>query len=66
MNLDEWTEDQVEALAEMGGNLEVNKKYEGCLPSTVKKPRPDSASDERSDFIRLRALSYYVCGVIFQ
>ena len=57
VNLDEWTEDQVEALAEMGGNVEVNKRYEACIPRNIKKPRPDSHSDERSNFIRLTTTS---------
>ncbi|KAL8172331.1 hypothetical protein V2J09_024135 [Rumex salicifolius] len=52
VNLDEWTEDQVEALAEMGGNVAVNKKYEACIPRNIRKPRPESHSDERSNFIR--------------
>lgn len=52
MKLDDWTEDQVDALEEMGGNIVANKKYEACIPGNVIKPRPDSAIEERSDFIR--------------
>ncbi|KAL2898327.1 putative ADP-ribosylation factor GTPase-activating protein AGD11, partial [Bienertia sinuspersici] len=52
VKLDEWTDDQVDALAEMGGNIVANKKYEACIPGNILKPRPDSAIDERSDFIR--------------
>lgn len=52
MKLDEWTDDQVDSLAEMGGNIVANKKYEACIPGNIKKPRPDSTIDERSDFIR--------------
>ncbi|KAL8154328.1 hypothetical protein V2J09_012088, partial [Rumex salicifolius] len=52
VNLDAWTEQQVEALSEMGGNTEVNKKFEACVPGNVKKPKPDSSTDERADFIR--------------
>ncbi|XP_010670464.2 probable ADP-ribosylation factor GTPase-activating protein AGD11 [Beta vulgaris subsp. vulgaris] len=52
VKLDEWTDDQVDSLAEMGGNIVANKKYEACIPGNIKKPRPDSTIDERSDFIR--------------
>ncbi|GAB2216539.1 hypothetical protein Droror1_Dr00024314 [Drosera rotundifolia] len=52
VNLDEWSEDQVNALAEMGGNLVANMKYEACIPGSVKKLKPDSSIDDRSDFIR--------------
>ncbi|KNA08085.1 hypothetical protein SOVF_165800 [Spinacia oleracea] len=52
VKLDDWTEDQVDALEEMGGNIVANKKYEACIPGNVIKPRPDSAIEERSDFIR--------------
>lgn len=52
VNLDEWTEDQVDTLADMGGNIAANKKYEACIPVHLKKPRPDSGIEERSDFIR--------------
>ncbi|GAB2287921.1 Probable ADP-ribosylation factor GTPase-activating protein agd11 [Dionaea muscipula] len=52
VNLDEWTEEQVNALAEMGGNLVANMKYEACIPGNLKKLKPDSSIDDRSDFIR--------------
>lgn len=52
MKLDEWTDEQVDALIEMGGNNAVNFKYEAYIPSDVTKPRPDSSSEERADFIR--------------
>ncbi|GAB4831747.1 hypothetical protein Ancab_005759 [Ancistrocladus abbreviatus] len=52
VNLDEWTEEQVNALAEMGGNLVANLKYETGIPGTFRKPRPDSPIDDRSKFIR--------------
>ncbi|XP_021774441.1 probable ADP-ribosylation factor GTPase-activating protein AGD11 [Chenopodium quinoa] len=52
VKLDDWTEDQVDALEEMGGNIVANKKYEACIPGNILKPKPDSAIEERSDFIR--------------
>ncbi|KAJ7949339.1 ADP-ribosylation factor GTPase-activating protein AGD12 [Quillaja saponaria] len=52
VKLDEWTDEQVDALVNLGGNTVVNKKYEACIPDNLKKPKPSSSSEERSDFIR--------------
>ncbi|KAL5708345.1 putative ADP-ribosylation factor GTPase-activating protein agd11 [Ranunculus cassubicifolius] len=53
VKLDEWTNEQVDSLADMGGNTTVNTKYEAFLSNNnVKKPKPDSSIEERSDFIR--------------
>lgn len=52
VKLDDWTNEQVDALTEMGGNTVVNKKYEAYTPDNVIKPNPNSSIDERSDFIR--------------
>ncbi|XP_027186296.1 probable ADP-ribosylation factor GTPase-activating protein AGD11 isoform X4 [Cicer arietinum] len=52
LNLDDWTDEQVDALVNLGGNTVINKKYEACLPSYIKKPKPTSSIEERSDFIR--------------
>ncbi|RDX77834.1 putative ADP-ribosylation factor GTPase-activating protein AGD11, partial [Mucuna pruriens] len=52
LKLDEWTDEQVDALAKMGGNTLLNKKYEACLPSNIKKPKPYSSIEDRSEFIR--------------
>lgn len=56
MKLDEWTDEQVDGLASMGGNITVNKKYEACMPENVKKPKPDSSIEERFYFIRYRKI----------
>lgn len=52
MNLDDWTDEQVDALVRLGGNTVINKKYEALLPSYIKKPKPHSSIEERTDFIR--------------
>ncbi|KAG2668868.1 hypothetical protein I3760_14G009200 [Carya illinoinensis] len=52
MKLDEWTDEQVEALEILGGNFEVNKKYEACIPDKLKKPKPESSIEDRVNFIR--------------
>ncbi|KAE8721577.1 putative ADP-ribosylation factor GTPase-activating protein AGD11 [Hibiscus syriacus] len=52
VKLDEWTDDQVDSLVNLGGNNVVNNKYEAFLPDSLSKPRSDSSIEERSDFIR--------------
>ncbi|KAK6163052.1 hypothetical protein DH2020_002893 [Rehmannia glutinosa] len=52
VKLDEWTDEQVDALIEMGGNNAVNLKYEAHIPDCYSKPKPDSSTEERADFIR--------------
>ncbi|KAL3622616.1 hypothetical protein CASFOL_034027 [Castilleja foliolosa] len=52
VKLDAWTDEQVDALIEMGGNDAVNLKYEAHIPENISKPKPDSSTDERADFIR--------------
>jgi stromal membrane-associated protein len=51
VNLDEWTDDAVNFLVEMGGNTRINTKYEARIPDYYKKPKPDASIEERSDFI---------------
>ncbi|KAH7536654.1 hypothetical protein FEM48_Zijuj03G0007500 [Ziziphus jujuba var. spinosa] len=52
LKLDEWTDEQIDSFVKIGGNIEANKKYEACMPANLKKPKPDSSIDERSEFIR--------------
>lgn len=52
MKLDEWSDEQVDLLVDLGGNAAANLKYEALLPDNVKKPKPDSSIEERADFIR--------------
>ncbi|KAK7271462.1 hypothetical protein RJT34_27394 [Clitoria ternatea] len=52
LKLDEWTDEQVDALVKLGGNTVINKKYEAYIPSYIKKPKSNSSIEERSDFIR--------------
>lgn len=52
MKLDEWTNEQVDALIIMGGNTTINSKYEAQLPEHYRRPKSDSSIEERSDFIR--------------
>ncbi|XP_060178545.1 probable ADP-ribosylation factor GTPase-activating protein AGD11 isoform X1 [Lycium barbarum] len=52
VKLDEWTDDQVDSMIEMGGNTAANMKYEASIPDNYRKPRPESSIEERTDFIR--------------
>ncbi|KAK4345204.1 hypothetical protein RND71_035380 [Anisodus tanguticus] len=52
VKLDEWTDDQVDSMIEMGGNTAANMKYEASIPDSYRKPRPESSIEERTDFIR--------------
>ncbi|KAL4387711.1 hypothetical protein GQ457_09G025840 [Hibiscus cannabinus] len=52
VKLDEWTNDQVDSLENLGGNDLANRKYEAFLPDSIPKPRPDSSNEERTDFIK--------------
>ncbi|XP_057453704.1 probable ADP-ribosylation factor GTPase-activating protein AGD11 isoform X1 [Lotus japonicus] len=64
LKLDEWTDEQVDALEKLGGNTSLNRKYEACLPSNMKKPKPHSSIEERSEFIRRKyeLLQFMECG----
>ncbi|KAL6514890.1 putative ADP-ribosylation factor GTPase-activating protein agd11 [Orobanche gracilis] len=63
VKLDEWTHDQVDALIEMGGNTAVNLKYEAHIPDNYIKPKPDSSTEERTDFIR-RKYEMHQAGMV--
>ncbi|KAL7259219.1 hypothetical protein ACSBR1_005170 [Camellia fascicularis] len=52
VKLDEWADEQIDALIELGGNDAANLKYEAFIPEHIRKPKPDSSIEERSDFIR--------------
>ncbi|XP_057741052.1 probable ADP-ribosylation factor GTPase-activating protein AGD11 isoform X1 [Arachis stenosperma] len=52
LKLDDWTDEQVDELVKLGGNTVINKRYEACVPSNIKKPKPHSSIEERADYIR--------------
>ncbi|XP_047310294.1 probable ADP-ribosylation factor GTPase-activating protein AGD11 isoform X2 [Impatiens glandulifera] len=52
VKLDEWTDEQVDALIEMGGNEVRNMKYEANVPDYLRKPKADALIEERFDYIR--------------
>ncbi|KAL7102597.1 hypothetical protein ACP275_08G129500 [Erythranthe tilingii] len=52
VTLDEWSDDEIEAMIEVGGNASANSIYEAYFPEGVSKPKPDAGHEERHQFIR--------------
>ncbi|KAK6917073.1 Arf GTPase activating protein [Dillenia turbinata] len=52
VTLDEWSDDEVDAMYEVGGNSSANSIYEAFIPEGCSKPGPDSGHEERAKFIR--------------
>ncbi|KAG8365666.1 hypothetical protein BUALT_Bualt18G0130100 [Buddleja alternifolia] len=52
VTLDEWSDDEIEAMIEVGGNASANSIYEAYIPEGVSKPGPDAGPEERAKFIR--------------
>ncbi|KAM7259388.1 hypothetical protein ACFE04_015129 [Oxalis oulophora] len=52
VTLDDWSDDEIDAMVEVGGNTSANSIYEAFLPEGVRKPGPDAGHEERSKFIR--------------
>lgn len=53
MTLDEWSDDEIDSMIEVGGNSSANSIYEAFIPEGFRKPGPDASHEERSKFIRL-------------
>ncbi|KAM7271686.1 hypothetical protein ACFE04_030900 [Oxalis oulophora] len=52
VTLDDWLDEEIDNMIEVGGNTSANSIYEAFLPEGVTKPGPDASHDERSRFIR--------------
>ncbi|ESW19476.1 hypothetical protein PHAVU_006G128200 [Phaseolus vulgaris] len=52
VTLDEWSEDEIDAMMEVGGNASANSIYEAYIPEGLTKPEPDAGHEQRSKFIR--------------
>ncbi|KAK8500310.1 hypothetical protein V6N12_068798 [Hibiscus sabdariffa] len=50
--LDEWTIEQIDAMAEVGGNTAANAIYEAHIPEGYAKPGPNASLEERTKFIK--------------
>lgn len=52
VTLDEWSDNEIDAMIEVGGNTSANSIYEAYIPEGVSKPGPDAGYDQRANFIR--------------
>ncbi|KAF3450302.1 hypothetical protein FNV43_RR06382 [Rhamnella rubrinervis] len=52
VTLDEWSDEEIDAMIEVGGNTSANSIYEAFIPEGIKKPGADASHEERSKFIR--------------
>ena len=59
MALDEWSDEEIDAMIEVGGNSSANAIYEAYIPEDYSKPGPDASHDERRRFIRLEFRQIY-------
>uniref|UniRef100_A0A0D6QZV4 Arf-GAP domain-containing protein n=1 Tax=Araucaria cunninghamii TaxID=56994 RepID=A0A0D6QZV4_ARACU len=54
LTLDNWADDEVDAMVDVGGNSAANAIYEAVIPEHFRKPGPEASFEERSNFIRLK------------
>uniref|UniRef100_A0A7N0T414 Uncharacterized protein n=1 Tax=Kalanchoe fedtschenkoi TaxID=63787 RepID=A0A7N0T414_KALFE len=52
VTLDEWSDEEIDSMIEVGGNSAANSIYEAYIPDGFSKPKPDSSHEERMKFIR--------------
>lgn len=52
VSLDEWSDDEIDAMIEVGGNASANSIYEAFIPQGYSKPVSDSSPEQRASFIR--------------
>ncbi|XP_073004323.1 ADP-ribosylation factor GTPase-activating protein AGD12-like isoform X1 [Typha latifolia] len=52
VTLDEWTDEEIDSMVEVGGNSYANAIYEAFLPEGYYKPNADSSHEVRAVFIR--------------
>ncbi|KAL0699194.1 hypothetical protein Bca4012_055316 [Brassica carinata] len=54
VTLDEWSDEEVDSMIEIGGNASANSIYEAFIPDGSSKPGPDASHDQRMvEFIGL-------------
>lgn len=52
VTLDAWSDGEIDAMIEVGGNASANSIYEAYIPEGISKPKPDAGQEHRSKFIR--------------
>ncbi|KAL0679488.1 hypothetical protein Bca4012_007469 [Brassica carinata] len=58
VTLDEWSDEEVDSMIEIGGNASANSIYEAFIPDGSSKPGPDASHDHRMRFISTKSSSY--------
>lgn len=56
MTLDDWSDEEVNSIIDIGGNSSANAIYEAYIPEGFSKPGPDSSHEDRMSFIRLNVI----------
>lgn len=54
VSLDDWSDSDIDAMLEVGGNSYANSIYEAFLPKDHPKPKPDAPMEYRTKFIRAK------------
>ncbi|KAK7816426.1 putative adp-ribosylation factor gtpase-activating protein agd13 [Quercus suber] len=54
VTLDEWSDDEIESMVEVGGNSSANAIYEAFVPGGYEKPGPDASHELHAKFIRAK------------
>lgn len=65
VTLDDWSDDEIDALMEIGGNAAANSIYEAYFPEGVSKPGPRASNEERSKYIRSDSCNPFFVPVFF-
>ncbi|XP_076960602.1 ADP-ribosylation factor GTPase-activating protein AGD12-like isoform X1 [Bidens hawaiensis] len=52
VTLDAWSDAEIDAMIEVGGNASANSIYEAYIPKGISKPGPNATQDHRYNFIR--------------
>ncbi|KAK1382648.1 hypothetical protein POM88_020383 [Heracleum sosnowskyi] len=52
--LDEWSDDEIDHIVDVGGNSFANSIYEAYFPEGVSKPGPNASHEERLKFVRMQ------------
>ncbi|KAF6168325.1 hypothetical protein GIB67_018165 [Kingdonia uniflora] len=52
VTLDDWSDDEIDSMVEVGGNSSANSIYEAYFPEGFSKPGPEASNEERMKFIR--------------
>ncbi|KAI3839461.1 hypothetical protein MKX03_017722 [Papaver bracteatum] len=58
INLDDWSDEEVESIIKIGGNSSANSTHNACIPDGITKPGADSSLERSSKFVRPKLLTH--------